>query len=228
MSDRPLLLDLFSGQGGCSEGYRRAGFRPVGVDNRPQPRYPFPFARCDALDMLRLLIAGCYFTASDDKAYFLRDFAAIHASPPCQRYSQAAIVRTNRDRHPDLVAPTRALLEQTGKPWIMENVVPAPLSPFAITLCGLMFGLKVFRHRRFESSHWLTMPEHPSHDGKKIGVGGMCCVVGHSGGNAQNKTEWSSAMGIDWMTREGLSQAIPPAYCEHLGRQLLRIVEDVG
>ena len=219
---RPKLLDLFCKAGGCAVGYHRAGFDVTGVDHEPQPRFPFAFVQADALEYL---------------ARYGRKYNVIHASPPCQRYSHAAFTNHHRAKHPDLIGPTRSLLETTGKLWVIENVVPAPLSSFAITLCGLMFGLKVFRHRRFESSVLLLQPTHRPHRGKIIGKDGMCCVVGHGGGTSrrmreqtarhyrggqQNKPEWEVAMGIDWMTRDELSQAIPPAYTAFVGAQLLR------
>ena len=215
---RPVLLDLFCGAGGMAVGYHRAGFDVVGVDVKPQPRYPFRFVQADALEYL---------------AGHGRGFDAIHASPPCQRYTTASFHEGNRERHKDLVGPTRDLLESAGRPWVIENVPRAPLSPGSMMLCGLMFGLKVFRHRWFESSHLMLAPAHPSHRGKRIGVGGMCCVIGHGGGpnyrtrlrgEADNKAAWQRAMGIDWMTRDEMAQAIPPAFAEYVGRQLMTVV----
>lgn len=220
------LLDLFCGAGGCAVGYDRAGFTDiVGIDRKSQPRYPFTFVQGDALEYL---------------AAHGPEFDAIHASPPCQRYSHASFCNKHKDRHPDLVGPTRTALEATGRPWVMENVIPAPLLRGSIVLCGLMFKLKVFRHRAFESSIFLFSPPHPSHRGKLIGKDGMCCVVGHGGGcsrilreqidlhrnrdgcgGQQTKAEWETAMGINWMSRNELAQAIPPAYTEYIGRQLI-------
>jgi len=225
---RRVLLDLFCGAGGCSVGYRRAGFtKIVGVDNRPMPRYPFEFVQADALEYL---------------AEHGREFDVIHASPPCQRYSRASFMANHKAKHPDLLAPTRSCLQEIGKPYVIENVDGAPVRQ-AVMLCGLMFGLKVFRHRWFECSNLIMIPEHPSHRGKRIGDNGMCCVVGHGGGvsrrmheqiarhsrhgcgGQQNKVDWEAAMGIDWMTQTELSQAIPPAYCEFIGRQLANLLE---
>jgi DNA (cytosine-5)-methyltransferase 1 len=217
----PRLLDLFCGAGGCSVGYHTAGFEVVGVDSAPQPRYPFAFHQADALEFL---------------AAHGREFDAIHASPPCQRYSHAAFSPRHKERHPDLVGATREHLDISGRPWVIENVYGAPLTRGSVMLCGLMFGLKVFRHRWFESSHLLFVPGHPPHAGRVIGKDGMCCVVGHGGGvsrrmreqigrhgrgGQQGKAEWQTAMGIDWMNRDELSQAIPPAYTEWIGRQLV-------
>src|SRR5687768_6327417 len=132
---RPRLLDLFCGAGGCSKGYQRAGFDVVGVDINPQPRHcGDEFYQADALEVLRLLIAG-----ETWQGYVLADFAAVHASPPCQLYSTLRNAAADRGSgHPDLVAPTRELLEATRLPWVMENVPGAPMAP-AIVLCGSMF-----------------------------------------------------------------------------------------
>ncbi|MBM3457495.1 MAG: DNA cytosine methyltransferase, partial [Armatimonadetes bacterium] len=160
---RPVLLDLFCGQGGAAMGYHRAGFDVVGVDLEPQPRYPFRFIQADALEFL---------------AEHGRGFEAIHASPPCQRYSRAT-GNHRHEKHPDLVGVTRDLILGTGFPYIIENVPQAPLrSP--VQLCGLMFpALRVIRHRDFESNLVLFAPAHPTHLGIKIGRDGFCCVVGH-------------------------------------------------
>lgn len=215
---RPRLLDLFCGAGGCSVGYHRAGFDVVGVDHRPMPRYPFEFHQGDALEYV---------------AEHGHRFDAIHASPPCQRYTRASFTDGNRDKHEDLLAPTRSLLESVGRPWVIENVPGSPVKDHPIELCGLMFNIKVFRHRWFESSVFLMSPPHRSHKGKRLGVDGMCCVIGHGGGpsyrtrlrgEADSKAAWQRAMGIDWMTRDEMAQAISPAYTEFVGRQLLAVV----
>ena len=222
---RPRLLDLFCGAGGAAVGYHRAGFDVVGVDSRPQPRYPFEFFQADALEFV---------------AAHGQEFDAIHASPPCQRFSRAVFTRDFKDRHQDLLGPVRQLMP-AGTPWVIENVDGAPMRAPAIRLCGLMFGLKVFRHRWFESSVLLLSPCHSPHTGKKIGKDGMSCVCGHGGGvsrrmrkqitahhghgGQQSKADWEAAMGIDWMTRDELSQAIPPAYTEYVGKQLLAVLD---
>lgn len=231
---RPLLLDLFCGAGGAAVGYHRAGFDVVGVDHRPMPRYPYSCCQEDALAVLERLADGKTW-----RGYRINDFAVIHASPPCQRYTRASFAESNREKHPDLIGITRQILQDLAVPYVIENVDGAPMQQ-AVQLCGQMFGLGVFRHRWFECSHLVMIPPHPSHRGKKIGVDGMCCVVGHGGGTSrrlrdflnrqrrhgaggqQNKPEWQAAMGINWMTRNELSQAIPPAYTEFIGRQLLR------
>lgn len=195
-------------------GYHRAGFRVIGVDIEPQPRYPFEFIQADALK----------FIAEHGKR-----FDVIHASPPCQGYSVTNSLPQCQDRdYPKLLEEVRELLISTGKPYIIENVIGAPLVD-SVMLCGLMFGLKVFRHRRFESNLFLMAMSHISHRGKEIGKGGFCCVAGHGDSNRgkvdpyhRRKSTWEAAMGINWMTKEELTQAIPPAYTEYLGLQLHR------
>ncbi len=209
---RPRLLDLFCCAGGAAVGYHRAGFDVVGVDIKPQPNYPFTFvqADCMALDL-----------------DWVRSFDAIHASPPCQAYSVTRKIRDSGDKHPDLVEPTRATLKASGLPYIIENVVGAPLVD-PITLCGTMFGLKVFRHRLFECSFFVLTPPHQTHDGStgssrgystnESGRNGYICVAG----NNFVREHGAAAMGIDWKTtRPELAQAIPPAYTEWLGKRLL-------
>jgi DNA (cytosine-5)-methyltransferase 1 len=203
------LLDLFCGAGGAAVGYHRAGFDEiVGVDIKPQPRYPFHFVQHDALDFCRSFGAG---------------FDAIHASPPCQAYSQSALSqRNNGKEYPDLLASTRALMS-TLRPWVIENVPGAPMrSDFVI--CGCRVGLPLRRVRLFETS-WngfdLMSPCHH--------LGPVVSVVGHGTPSWVSKQlgynptiqQYRDAMGIDWMNRNELSQAIPPAYTEFIGRQLL-------
>lgn len=201
------LLDLYSGAGGSAVGYNRAGFDEiVGVDIAPQKHYPFAFVLGDAIEYCRL---------------HGREFDAIHASPPCQKYSSMGHVQKDR-QYPDLVAPTREALIATGKPYIIENVVGAPLRE-PIVLCGTMFGLRTYRHRLFESNVILVVPTHPKHTvrvakaGRPVHGGEFISVVGHFSDIALGRT----AMGIDWIGRDKLAQAIPPAYTEYIGRQLL-------
>lgn len=222
---RPRLLDLFCGAGGASMGYHRAGFEVVGVDIKPQPRYPFSFIQGDALEVLQKVLSGV------DKP------DAIAASPPCQRYSAAASIHGNAEDHPDLVEPVRTILQAIGKPYIMENVPGAPMLSTAVTVCGLALDCGVKRHRLFESNKMLfgtTCPR--GHQGDWVTVFGHTCisrqhrVPAQPGKRLQSYKHLGverarSAMGIDWMTRDELSQAIPPAYTEYLGRQLLTFVE---
>jgi DNA (cytosine-5)-methyltransferase 1 len=238
---RPLLLDLFCGAGGCAVGYHRAGFDVVGVDHRPQPRYPFPIILDDALETLRMLAAGWAVGPSlpDGKRYARKDFAAIHASPPCQRYSRCRNMVWVRDReYPDLLPATLAALQAIGRPWVVENVPGAPL-PFAVELCGTAFGLRLRRHRLFASSLLLLAPtiqcRHRIGDltlsGNRIGLLGTeakayACADGSTRHRRidANVAAARQAMGIDWMTRAELMQAIPPAFTEYLGHQLLRAI----
>jgi len=165
MSPRPRLLDTFCGAGGAAMGYARAGFDVVGVDIVAQPRYPFEFIRADALSILA------------DLAY-VRGFDAVHASPPCQ--AGCALTKgTNAGRvYPQLIPPTRALLDALGLPYVIENVAGAPVRK-DITLCGEMFGLAVIRHRFFELSGWsMPSPRHLPHRGR---VAGMRHGVWYSG-----------------------------------------------
>lgn len=198
---KPRLIDLFCCAGGASMGYAQAGFDVVGVDIARQPRYPFPFIRADVTDM-------------DPR--FLATFDFIAASPPCQLYTNCQRIRDNE--HPDLVAPTRALLKASGRPYVIENVVGAPLLA-PVELCGAMFGLKVYRHRLFECSFPVLVPDHPPHTaplrkmGRRPQPGDFLHVVGHFSGVAQAK----EAMGINWMVRDELREAIPPAYTHHIG-----------
>jgi DNA (cytosine-5)-methyltransferase 1 len=210
---RPRLLDLFCGAGGCAVGYHRAGFDVTGVDSAPQPRYPFPFVLADALEYA---------------AEHGNEFDAIHASPPCQAYVQRNKRLTTR--HPRLIRPTREALAALGKPFVIENVEGAPLF-FPVTLCGSLFGLRIRRHRLFECSMLLLAP---SCQHKGTVAAGYYAAVYARGGKGRRRgagrrdakppplaPPWSEAMGIDWMTRDELAQAIPPAYTEYIGRQLL-------
>lgn len=213
---RPRILDLFSGAGGAAVGYHRAGFDVVGVDAKPQPSYPFDFHQADALEFLSAR-GG--------------EFDAIHASPPCQAYVPIAAIHAKRNcrQHPRLIGPVRDLLQRLDVPWIIENVVGAPLR-HPVLVCGSAFGLRVRRHRWFESSCTLfsSYCRH-TRQGRAVGV------YGHQGSGALRKREHGGAfirakdrhdagdaMGIDWMTWRELTQAIPPAYSEFLGRQLMR------
>ncbi|MGW2587622.1 DNA methylase [Streptomyces virginiae] len=221
--DRPLLLDLFCCAGGAGKGYERAGFDVVGVDNRPRPNYPFTFIHGDALTVLAELIA------SDE----IRRYSAVHASPPCQKRC-ALTVGTNRSRgwggeHVDLVAPTRQLLDASGLPYVIEQPDGKADVRKDITLCGEMFGLGVLRHRNFELGGWSTVqPEHVRHRGYVRGWrhgeyrdGPYVAAYGKGGGKA-TVPEMQQAMGIDWTdVHEELTEAIPPAYSEWLGRAFL-------
>ena len=194
-------------------GYHRAGFEVVGVDINPQPRYPFEFVQGDALAYLM---------------EYGHEFDAIHASPPCQAFTNAQKIMGNR--HPDYLEAVRALLP-AGVPYVIENVPGAPLKD-PIELCGAMFGLRTYRHRLFESNVALVAPEHPEHVvrttkmGRAPRPGEFMHVVGNFSGVAAAR----EAMGIDWMSRDGLRESIPPAYTEFIGAALVRhlAVSDVA
>lgn len=204
---KPRLLDLFCGAGGAAMGYARAGFDVVGVDIEPQKNYPFNFVRADALEVLE---------SGEVEGFSVEiNFDAIHASPPCQGNS---VSRTIWGReHEDLLTPTRERLLEWGGPYIIENTPPwAPMRPDFI-LCGSQFGEpRLKRHRWFEvnwpSAHLLP----PCTHGKQI-----VSVFGHGGHVYHGVDEWREVMGIDWMTRDELAQAIPPAYTEYIGLQLI-------
>ncbi len=213
------LLDLFCGAGGAAVGYHRAGFDEiVGVDIKPQPRYPFQFVQADALEFCQFFGAG---------------FDAIHASPPCQAYSVASNVHKNAGKvYPALIPLTVEAVQRTGKAWVIENVELAPLTTHVLKLCGLSFGLPLFRHRLFRTSFVSFSPSHVNHIGKRIGEG-YYSIAGAAGrwktwGTVQrnvskgSRAEWRDAMDLQFMTRHELTQAIPPAYTEFIGKQLLQ------
>lgn len=216
------ILDLFSCAGGAAVGYHRAGFDVVGVDISPQPRYPFAFIQTDVL-------------ALDQR--FLRSFDAIHASPPCQGYTAMRHAPGARGA-PMLIDQTRSLLEASGRPWIIENVEEARWAMREpIMLCGSMFGLgaqgcRTQRHRLFESNIAISAPSPCDHDARPVvGVyGGHARKRAAKAGGRGTRDVWegghkaaaSEALGIDWMTLAEMSEAVPPAYTEHLGLQLGR------
>lgn len=232
---KPRLLDLFCCAGGAGEGYAQAGFEVVGVDVRPQPRYPFEFVQADVLGLDPEWVAS---------------FDAIHASPPCQAHTSLKTMH-NAKPHPNLIPQTRAMLRASGLPYIIENVEGARDHLIApVMLCGTMFGLGVEdaelrRHRLFECSFLALAPE-CDHGGRD--------VIGVYGGHVRNRRrartigiygegrrdsrrkfdkgvpdfsvdQGRAAMGAEWMTVAELSQAIPPAYTKFLGHQLMAHVQ---
>lgn len=199
----PRLLDLFCGAGGAAKGYYNAGFEVVGIDICPQPHYPFEFHQADAM------------------TFPLHRFDAIHASPPCYRYTNMSYVHADRlHTYPDLIEPTRDRLVFAGVPYVIENVPGAPLiNP--VRLCGSMFGLgcdggQLRRHRLFECNFHAGRPN-CNHDPSLITVG----VYGGSHSDARQYVPDNGlcreVMGIPWMTGKELRQAIPPAYTEWIG-----------
>lgn len=200
-------LDLFCGAGGSSMGLHRAGFEVVGVDIEPQPRYPFHFAQADAM---RFPLSG---------------FDFVWASPPCQRFC-ALRTREDLSHYPDLIAPIRNRLAAARLPFVIENVPGAPVRA-DIVLCGSMFGLRSYRHRLFECSLPVEAPPHPKHvvrvnrrgENRRVhwANGGFMTITGDVGTYCGPE-----AMGIDWMTGDEMSEAIPPAYAEFIGRQAIQ------
>lgn len=206
---KPRLLDLFSGAGGCARGYADAGFDVVGVDSVPQPHYPYEFHQADAL------------------TFPLDGFDVIHASPPCQAFSMISTYQHVKDSHPNFLPVIRERLQASGLPYVIENVPNAPILK-SITLCGAMFGLRVYRHRLFESNIMLFQPHHPRHIARIPHAGNIpspeqfYCPVGHMG----DKYGSQRAMGIDWMaTQKEIANAIPPAYTRWIGAQLMAYLE---
>ena len=199
----PRLLDLFCGAGGAAVGYHRAGFDVLGIDSKPQPNYPFTFWQHDATTLAPEVFIG---------------FDVIHASPPCQRW--LGVPGALGDEYPDLLGPTRDMLEATGLPYIIENVPGAPLD--GPILCGSSFGLPLVRHRRFEVSF-------------DVGLLPSMCRQRSWGRGTEHAGAFPFAHGAwrpawrqhvmpavwPWMTLEETHDAIPPAYTEFIGAQLL-------
>ena len=225
---RPRLLDLGCGQGGASEGYHRAGFDVTGVDlalkrlpdgtwmDDPAipARYPFEFIKADAFDVLA-------------DAAFMARFDAVHASWPCQAHSIASKYKGTAGRHKDLITPGRKAMQAAGLPWVIENVPGAPMRADYL-LCGCMFGLPGLRRERWFETSWRGFAMNLCHDHREP----VITVAGHgppswvrSEARPVTVADWRRAMGITWMTRDGLAQAIPPAYTEHIGRQLIAVLE---
>jgi DNA (cytosine-5)-methyltransferase 1 len=254
----PRLLDLFCGQGGAAAGYARAGFEVFGIDIGPQPRYPFEFWQVDALMALEALVTYERPLVFGREWFGLADFDAIHASPPCQGYSIATAGNlAARGKHKRLIAATRELLALSGRPWVIENVEQARSQMVdPVLLCGRMFGLGATdedglplvldRHRLFESNVPLAAPEHPKHGNEQVaGVYGgsrrsskpnatpaddrhAARHERHGGYVPRSKRVQQALLGIDWMTVRGMQESIPPAYAEHIGRQLLAALSERG
>jgi DNA (cytosine-5)-methyltransferase 1 len=230
---KPRLLDLFCGAGGAAMGYHRSGFDVVGVDINPQPNYPFEFVQAGALEFLGFFSGFGVLGVAEA-------YDAIHASPPCQAFT--AYRRTgNVGEYPDLIVETRKLLEETRLPWAIENVAGAPLEE-PLMLCGSMFDLDVQRHRYFETNWAIDPPAWPcrhkiwapdrypggrsvERTGSSRGLVRACVEIGSWDIPLKRQQD---AMGIDWMTLEELSEAIPPAYTQAIGAQLLAHIQAVA
>lgn len=206
---RPVLYDLGCGAGGIATGYDTAGWRVIGFDIAPQPRYPFEFHQADAL------------------AVDLSGADALHASMPCERWALASRY-TSGARWPDLITPLRPRLNGSGKPWVMENVPGAPVRP-DVALCGCFFGLEVpggqlLRERWFECS-FPVVAELPEHDHHAPAIS----IAGHGTPAWQRRITghvpvavWRQVMGVGWTTRAELAQAVPPAYGLFMGTLLMQ------
>lgn len=219
---RPRCLDLFCGAGGAAMGLWRAGFDIVGVDIKVQKRYPFPYVRADALR----------------PPFRLEDFDLVWASPPCQGYSVMRHLPWNRHRQYQLlIGEVRSLLAASHVAYAIENVDGARRHMQAGFLCGTMFGLPIYRHRRIETSfHWWA----PSHHAHRNRIRSGHALAGRArevtwkrggalpkskGANFGTKKSAEEALGIDWMDSYGLTQAIPPAYSEHVGRYAMMALD---
>jgi DNA (cytosine-5)-methyltransferase 1 len=217
---RPRLLDLFCGAGGAAKGYEAAGFEVVGVDVEPQDHYPFEFVRADAIRLLSDL------AENGEPWPGAPWFDAVHASPPCQDH-----IRGGGHKRPGngwMLAASRYYLERQPRPWVIENVPGAPMRT-DFKLCGCMFGLtlpgmQLIRERWFETSwHGFDLRAACHHEGVAVSV------VGHGTtsyardklGRCPSTDEYRALMGMDWCNRDELSLAIPPAYAEYIGRQML-------
>lgn len=210
------ILDLFCCAGGAGMGYSQVGFEVVGIDIKPQPNYPFTFIQGDALAL---------------EPAFIATFDALHASPPCQSYSDLAKRNGNADEWPRLIEPVREMFIRSGLPYVIENVEGAPLHN-PVILCGTMFpGLRVLRHRLFEANFPITRPEHKKHpkvhtfDKRKSHFGKTnewTDFVQVTGGGNCTIAAARQAMDIGWMTKNEINEAIPPAYTRFIGEQLIR------
>jgi len=208
------LLDLCCGAGGLSMGYHLAGFDIVGVDLHPMPNYPFAFHQADALEYL-----GRITTSGEIERYDL-----VHASWTCQRWARVTSWRGSRADHDDLLTPGKKLMQACGRPWVVENVPEAAwagaLRPDYL-LCGSQFGLKVRRHRAFETS-WggggelLPPCWHPKGRNKLMAF------------EHKDERAYADAMGCTWMNKTEARQAVPPAYSEWIGRQFVALQLDAA
>ena len=209
------LLDLYCKAGGASKGYQLASFEVVGVDIKKQKRYPFKFIQADCLELMKDM-------------EFLKSFDVIAASPPCQTHSITQHLRNAQGKSTDkidLIPQTREALIESGRPYVIENVPGSPLvNP--IQMCGSSFGLKVRRHRLFESNLQLkgSVCNHKK-QGKPVGIyGSMRDEIPNGGHTAKSIEQAREAMGIDWMIWGELVEAIPPIYTKEIGTQILDLL----
>lgn len=221
----PRLLDLFCGAGGAGVGYHRAGFEVVGVDINPQPNYPFEVHQSDAIEFV---------------SEYGQEFDVIHASPPCQNYLNLGKVNKAQGRsyqHPDLIAVTRGALAEVGAPYVIENVQDARLQLVdPARICGTGLWLPLRRHRLFESNVRIegVACHHDRYTDPKYWTGWRpngehrLSTVVQVYGNAGGREYWPMAMGIDWMTPREMCEAVPPAYTQHIGFQLLKHMRAVA
>ena len=177
------------------------------MDIEPQPRYPYEFIQADALEVLR-------------NPFILRSFDGFHASPPCGGYSNSQSIQ--KRNHPKLIDEVRDLLRATGKPYVIENVMGAPLRR-PLFLCGTMFeGLRVYRHRIFETNFPVVQPPHPPHVhpvckiGRPPKEGEWIQLVG----NFTGADEARMATGLTWLGIKEMREAIPPAFTQYIGRYM--------
>ncbi len=222
----PRLLDLFGGAQGAGVGYARAGFSVTSVDIEPHEKHPevAEFVVADALDRLASFA-------------YLNQFEAVHASPPCQASTTMSAKHrgkgTRADEHVNLIPDVQKYLDAWGGPYIIENVPGAKRHMRApVTLSGGMFGLGTVRPRLFETNWPLTVPARRPvqspigvygrrHDGRRL----WTRKDGTELRAARTLEQGQAAMGIDWMAWHDLTESIPPAYTEHIGRELLAHLE---
>lgn len=231
-SGRPGILDVFCCEGGIAEGFWRAGFNVIGIDNEPQPNYPFEFIQADALKMLADLD-------------FVEQFHAVHTSPPCQ--DQSDLRHRTGKRYPALIKPVQDLLddlEHLDMPWIIENVEGAHELRDPVMICGASVpGVRVIRHRYFETNWGLEGVDcprdergkvrHPlvfTHDKRKRHYGHLdqdTAYVQVTGGGNSTIANKRDAMGMPWASAHGCNEAVPPAYGEIVGRQLMAYLDSL-
>lgn len=228
MKTQPVLLDLFCGAGGCGKGYSDAGFEVVGIDIEPQPRYPFPFIQGCAIELLKCLLSGGRFRPSNNRHVYLEDVDVIHASPPCQGYSEN-MKHLSRPTQM-LIEPCRELLTKSSKPWIIENVEGAPLATETtlfgdngVMLCGTQFGLRIWRHRLFETSFPMASPGPCRHTKPPLNPHREESRqrMRQEFGQVDLEKIWRDEAGVPWMDNDSGRQAIPPVFTKFIGTQTL-------